>query len=448
MKKWAAIYSTKKSSWVSCQVITPNIIETYEAEYGSDCMEAFHFGDNNTKMETYNLLNGIANLMPERILFLDHRPHPISLIKRIYDIYEGQNLPELVFHLYGDFTLFTKEWIESTTILKQFPVKFIVASERQRQLVNKFIINPEGLVFYMPFPVRKDQYYYHKGIRDKTRGELGFQEDEKYFLYTGRLSAQKNINQLVKTFGEYKKLFGSKAKLIIAGQFDNLGQPFFGNYFPPNYSYLSFENIVKKLPESIRDSISYIGSLTSGELLKYYNACDIFISLSLHNDEDYGMSPAEALLCGMPMVLSSWGGYASFDVPGSKVKLIDIEMENSFFKVPSKAILKSLIEFGNLSISHEERQKISDSGVANFSVEGNRNRIKEIMEAPAWEFTGWSKTMVRYNNCFVENWGRPFTYDTSEVKESDRGELKRVQATKAIYREVYSEYTTSNKPVS
>ena len=75
-----------------------------------------------------------------------------------------------------------------------------------------------------------------------------------------------------------------------------MGWPFFGSYPPKEFNRYQFLNELESYEGPIRERIHFLENLTANELTSYYQACDVFTSISLHNDEDFGMSPAEALL--------------------------------------------------------------------------------------------------------------------------------------------------------
>ncbi len=444
-ERWAAIYSSNESSWVSCQVITPNLYKTYQEAFGKDCLKDFNFSDDESHYSRYKLMIGLKEYKPTKLIILDHKPHPFEIIKFIHQNFDKKDYPELVFHLFGDFTLFTKEWIKSDPYLQDFKVKFICASQRQCQLVAKFLSVSENLIYYLPFPVDSGKFSFDPKVRNEVRKSLGFAEDKKYILYTGRLSAQKNINQLVEIYGKSKEIFNSNTELLIAGNFDDLGFPFFGRHNPVNYNYLSFEQTIQKQGDS-KDSIHYLGSLNANRLNELYNACDLFFSLSLHNDEDYGMSPAEGLICGMPLVLTSWGGYSSFKLKDEKTYFIPVtEDKSSFYRYKAQDALKKLTQAIGDNCSDEDRIRIGEKAKEIFSIKGASSKLKSIIAADAAIFPGWHKRLKIFQNCFAADYSNPFGIVTPEIEETDAGSLVHKLKTKKIYREIYYEYTTDSE---
>ena len=53
---------------------------------------------------------------------------------------------------------------------------------------------------------------------------------------------------------------------------------------------------------------------------------DVFVSLSVHQDENFGYAPIEAMACGVPAVVTDWGGYRDSVVHGETDELQDAEV--------------------------------------------------------------------------------------------------------------------------
>src|SRR5207237_9139361 len=49
-------------------------------------------------------------------------------------------------------------------------------------------------------------------------------------------------------------------------------------------------------------------TVSRSELAELYGAADIFASLTLHHDENFGFAQVEAMSSGLPVVCTDWGG--------------------------------------------------------------------------------------------------------------------------------------------
>ena len=440
-EKLALILSYEKSHWRSCQVIVPNLVKLYRKSFPHAQLELFNYSDQITEYEYFRSMRSLLEFAPDKIIFCDHKPHPARVIKDLMRKW-GQDIPPIYCHLFGDFSLYTVPWFNIETYLQKIRIKFIAASHRQVNFVRQFIERGEELVSSLPFPVDEEKYQFSPGERTRAQKKFAWDGAEvAHFLYTGRLSAQKNIIPLIQSFRDFLKISGSRAQLHIAGSFDDMAYPFFGLYYPPEFNRCQFFQLLEEFNGGpAGDQIHFLGNLETEELRDYYQACDIFVSLSLHNDEDYGMSAAEALCCGMPLILSDWGGHASFCLPESPSSLVSVKATESFYGVDYAKFVKLLIKYDQAKISNNERSDLSLRGRQEFSIEGNIKRLLKIHSDPIERFSSWNKRFQEFSNCFNKNYNNPFgIVDTSTITEDLRRGENRIRS-RTIYRECYDEY--------
>jgi len=53
--------------------------------------------------------------------------------------------------------------------------------------------------------------------------------------------------------------------------------------------------------------VEFLGRVPDGELYRYYGECKAFLALAI--DEDFGMTPVEAMAAGRPVIAFRGGGY-------------------------------------------------------------------------------------------------------------------------------------------
>ena len=122
--------------------------------------------------------------------------------------------------------------------------------------------------------------------------------DEILALYVGRLCTQKGTDLLLDAW-ESASRRTNKSQLVLVGP---VGQ--FGTSGPNEFI------------ERTRDlEVNYLGAIDESELAGVYNACDIFVMPTRH-DEMFGMAALEAQACGKPVIASRWGGLT--EAVGSK----------------------------------------------------------------------------------------------------------------------------------
>lgn len=383
------ITSNQGSNWMSCKIITPNLLKAYQSAFGED-HRLFHLVPRMTQFEIIVLGEKIFKVRPDRLVFIDHIPHPIQLIKILKLMYGAIPLPPIYFHVYGDFGLYASEWVELNKILRSTRVHFLCASERQVSFVSQFFLKKSKKVIELcPFPVNPEVFYPSSEQRQYWREKLGLAKDQVIVVYSGRISLQKNVPMLIRFLDGYARHFNKKVKLLLAGDFDDVGAHLFGIRHQRGFYYQNWQSWLDRLNLCEGFQIEQLGLLTAPDLRGVYNAADIFSSLSLHHDEDFGMAPAEALACGTPTLLSDWGGYASFDSSFISVKLgrKGVKMNFAEFKQKFSRIEQKL--------STLNRREISQAALNRFSIDAASIIIRRMHASKPPQFGGFNKKMTK-----------------------------------------------------
>jgi glycosyltransferase involved in cell wall biosynthesis len=113
-----------------------------------------------------------------------------------------------------------------------------------------------------------------------------------------------------------------------------------------------------------------MGSVPNADLLKVYQGADVFMNLSVHNDEDYGMSVAEAQFVGLPVGLTDWGGLASFHHPElpQATSFIPVKIGKTTKHISIVAVKKTLRTFLE-NPQNKIRPEISQAARNRFGLE-------------------------------------------------------------------------------
>lgn len=134
--------------------------------------------------------------------------------------------------------------------------------------------------------------------RRQARKELGWPADEQILLQLGRMVPRKGIETVIRALAVLRQRFGLSPRLMIVGgetrQADPIATPEIGRLAAASREV------------GVADQVDFVGSRARSELKTYYSAADIFVTTPWY--EPFGITPLEAMACGLPVVGSSVGG--------------------------------------------------------------------------------------------------------------------------------------------
>ena len=122
-----------------------------------------------------------------------------------------------------------------------------------------------------------------------------------------------------------------------------------------------------KLLEKAKGKVEFLGQVNDEELAKLYKSAKAFLALS--KDEDFGITPVEAMLSGTPVIAFNGGGYKETVIDGKTGVLFD------------NYSVEGLIE----AIRKFEKMKLNKNDLTNqaskFSKERFKKEIKEFVSS-------------------------------------------------------------------
>lgn len=329
------------------------------------------------------LTDSILAQKPERIIFADHQPHPADLLA--YLLVQLPKTTEIIIHAYGDFLFpYPEKWLKLNKSLIGRPLRIISASDRHAHMLEQFF--QSNALATCPFPVDTKTFFFNGKGREYLRQKYGVQK-EFCWLYTGRLSQQKNILPLLESFDRYIQRSARNDQLWLAGPFDSMGVPYL-NILPLDHEfYYDYHQVFRRLSSKTQEQIKYLGIMYEDELNQLYSAADGFISLSTHNDEDYGMAVAEALTTGLPCVLTDWAGYSGFKkfAPATS-SLISVKFEKGKLHYDDLRLAKAL---KRTTAFHSKERKTNSA----LSIPKVSAILKMLLDKESFTFAGFNQKL-------------------------------------------------------
>jgi glycosyltransferase involved in cell wall biosynthesis len=164
-------------------------------------------------------------------------------------------------------------------------------SDDEKQALSAFGLEPLGFVIPNGLDVTELARLPERGA---LRARLGIPSEAQVLLFLGRLHAKKGIELTLSTFQRVAHAH-PQLHLVMAG--------------PDEAGYLPL--IDRRATEwGLGDRIHATGELTGRDRLSAYADADLFMLLS--ESENFGMSVAEAMACGLPVIVTPGVGISGW----------------------------------------------------------------------------------------------------------------------------------------
>jgi glycosyltransferase involved in cell wall biosynthesis len=134
--------------------------------------------------------------------------------------------------------------------------------------------------------------------RTAARRQLGWPLDEPIILQLGRMVRRKGVETVIRSLVHLRDHHQMQCRLMIVGGESREPDPL----VTPEIGRL--QSICRE--EGVKPLVTFVGSRGRSELRTYYAAADIFVTTPWY--EPFGITPLEAMACGVPVVGSSVGG--------------------------------------------------------------------------------------------------------------------------------------------
>lgn len=213
------------------------------------------------------------------------------------------------------------------------------------QRVDKFIANSKFVQNRISKFYRKESEIIYPPVDTYDKEPIKQEELGDYFLIVSRLRPYKRVDLAIKAFNELNKEFGDKYKLKIIGT---------GEY----------EYDLKKMV--VGDNIEFLGFKNDEDRNYYVSKCLAFIN---PQEEDFGITPVEAMMTGRPVIAFKKGGAIETIVDGET---------GLFFENQTIEDLRSvIINFDKNKFDSKKIQQYAQK----FSKEEFKRKILEIIKS-------------------------------------------------------------------
>ena len=222
-------------------------------------------------------MSGAVNNKPN--LWYVHSP-----IREIWDLYEYTRNNAVSFLFRPIFDI----WVRYNRYLNKKYVKdtqkIVCNSNNTKNRVKKYL-DKDSIVINPPIETKKFKN----------------QKSKNYWLAVNRLITHKNVDIQMEAF---RKL--PNENLVVVGSYEQ------------SKHFKKYAKYIKKIKP---DNVKIISWISNKELKKLYSECKGFITTA--TDEDFGMTPVEAMASGKPVIASNEGGYKETIINNKTGMLID-----------------------------------------------------------------------------------------------------------------------------
>lgn len=216
-------------------------------------------------------------------LYYCHTP-----VRAFYDLYNVFLQRQSFFN-----SLLFRIWISAHRKLYEYYIthicRIVTNSTNTQRRIRRYL-NRDSKVIYPPIDVSK----------------FKFEEYGDFWLSVNRLYPEKRAELQIDSFRQLPR-----EKLLIVG----------GNA-EGDHSSLYIRNVLKNLP----DNVELLGTITEKELIQLYEHCKGLIVTAI--EEDFGMTPVEAMAAGKSVVGTNEGGYSETIINGQTGLLVNPNVQD------------------------------------------------------------------------------------------------------------------------
>jgi glycosyltransferase involved in cell wall biosynthesis len=211
---------------------------------------------------------------------------------------------------------------------------------KQAQKVDYFIANSKEVAARIKKFYRRDSKVIYPPVSLPKTADV---KKEDYYFIVSRIVGGKGLDIAIEA------ALKAGFKLKIAGS-------------PAGYY---FEH--DKLTKQAHGKVEFLGQVSNEELSKLYKGAKAFLALS--KDEDFGITPVEAMLCGTPVVAFNGGGY--------KETVIDGKTGIFFDESNAESLIKAIKKLEKMSIDPQVCKKQAEK----FSKERFKHEIEDFVNS-------------------------------------------------------------------
>ena len=227
----------------------------------------------------------------------------------------------------------------------------IIKSTKKIICVSNFIANSIANLMNMPsdkfivlrncIDVKRFSNELNFDEKRKLKEKYGIKDNEKILLFTGRITPEKGVKELVESL---KNISNQNYKLLILGSaLDELK------------TKTKYQEEIENIVQTISSKVIFTGFIKYEEINKFYSIADIAVLPSIW-DDPAPLTVIESLVSGLPIITTNSGGIPEYATNGSA---IIIERNKDLVENLSKSINLLLNDEAKLKEMSISAKKVS-----------------------------------------------------------------------------------------
>jgi glycosyltransferase involved in cell wall biosynthesis len=245
------------------------------------------------------------------------------------------------------------------------------------EMAQRFFSNIRA--WLVPFAYDENLFYPLDIIEVRQKKQaLGFKEEDKIILYSGRVFLEKNVQLLLRLFGIISQLIPG-CHFVVAGGISDTPFRQFG--LQTVDMHRTIDRIITQLNLPL-DRVHFLDWVGPDQLRDLYNISNVAVNTTLHHDENFGYSQVEAMACGTPVVGTCWGGLKDTILDGQTGYHVSTTLTPLGVKVDWWEALNRIVLLLN---DDEQRHQLSVHCTAHvrakYSIDAVAERIEMILQA-------------------------------------------------------------------
>jgi len=211
-----------------------------------------------------------------------------------------------------------------------------------------------------------------------ARKRYGIEPHQIHLLYAGRFIVTKGICQLI--------------RVLDIWPIPNLVLTLAGNIEKENrleYSYANHRTFANFLDAEVfgekKDWLRFQSAKGREDLRELFWSADLFVSPSIHPDEDFGVTPRQAISCGLPIVTTNFCGLNPLaeGMPWKGVDTYPTLLGSRFSLRQFRQVLYSAVKNHHFFNPREYRKTVVNECTPAIAKENLKNAVEYLKDRPA-----------------------------------------------------------------